>query len=152
MQDELETGGAEPADARRRRRPVLELDPLGKSPQRFVGRLLPGLDLVDLLHAVTGMREPVRERSRRSSAAALRSSPRRAARPGRRAIVADERDDGGPALRVACGRDDAGRLVQEHVAELLLRDPLTVHLDDVARLHERVQLARARRSHARGRP
>ena len=31
--------------------------------------------------------------------------------------------------------------MQEHVAELLLRDRLAVDLDDVARLHERVQLA-----------
>ena len=57
-------------------------------------------------------------------------------------LVSDERDDGRSPLRVARCRHDARRLVQEHVAELLLRNAFPVHLDDVERLHERVQLAR----------
>ena len=46
-------------------------------------------------------------------------------------VVLDEADDGRPALGVAGGRDDARRLVQEHVGEPLLRDRLSVHLDGV---------------------
>ena len=52
VQDELEAGRAEPADAGGRRHPVLELDPFGERAERLVVRLLPGLDLVDLLDAV----------------------------------------------------------------------------------------------------
>jgi len=55
--------------------------------------------------------------------------------------VLDEVDDGPPALRVARRRDDARRLVEEHVGELLLLDPPPVDLDDVAGEDERVQLA-----------
>ena len=51
-----------------------------------------------------------------------------------------ELDDGRPTLRVARGGDDARRLVQQDVRELLLRDTRPVHLDHVARLDERVQL------------
>ena len=56
-------------------------------------------------------------------------------------LVADEIDDGRTALGVARRRHDAERLVEEHVGEILLADPLTVDLDDVARRDERVQLA-----------
>ena len=59
--------------------------------------------------------------------------------------VVDEVDDGRPALRIARGRDDAGRLVQEDVGEALLRERPAVELDPVVRGDERVQLARARR-------
>ena len=63
VEHELEAGRAEPADARRRRDAVLELDALREAAQRLVVRLLPGLDLVDLLDAVPRVREPVRERA-----------------------------------------------------------------------------------------
>ena len=62
VEDELEACRAEPADTRGSGDAVLELDALGQPPQRLVGRLLPGLDLVHLLDAVARMREPVRER------------------------------------------------------------------------------------------
>ena len=51
-------------------------------------------------------------------------------------------DDGRPPVRVTRGRDRPGRLVQEPVGELLLRDRPAVDLDRVARADERVQLAR----------
>ena len=57
-------------------------------------------------------------------------------------VVLDEADHRRPSLRVAGGRDDARRLVQEHVGELLLRDRLAVDLDGVVGLDERVQLPR----------
>ena len=57
-------------------------------------------------------------------------------------LVADEVDDGRPPLRVARGRDDAERLVQQDVASSCFPTALAVDLDDVARRHERVQLAR----------
>src|SRR5262249_48789843 len=43
--------------------------------------------------------------------------------------------------RIARGRDDTGRLVEEDVREALLRDPLPVHLDAVTLADERVQLS-----------
>ena len=60
-------------------------------------------------------------------------------------VVTDEIDDRRPALRVARRRDDAERLVEQDVGELLLPDPVAVDLDDVPRRDERVQLARAAR-------
>ena len=55
--------------------------------------------------------------------------------------VIDELDDRRPALRVAGGRHDSGRLVQQHVREPLQLDALSVDLDAVARGDERVQLS-----------
>ena len=46
-----------------------------------------------------------------------------------------------PPVRVAGGRDDAGRLVQQDVGELLRRERAAVELDPVARRDERVELA-----------
>ena len=55
----------------------------------------------------------------------------------------DEVDHCPPSLRVAHGRDDACRLVQEHVCEPLLLEQPPVDLDAVAGLDERVELARS---------
>jgi hypothetical protein len=55
--------------------------------------------------------------------------------------VADEPDHGRPALRVARGRDDPGRLVEQHVGQPLLRHTATVDLDLVAVGDERAQRA-----------
>ena len=60
-------------------------------------------------------------------------------------VVADEVDHGRAPLRVARGRHDPERLVEQDVSELLLADPLAVDLDDVARRDEGVELAAARR-------
>ena len=54
--------------------------------------------------------------------------------------VVDEPDDRRPTLRVARGRDDTGRLVEEHVGERLLVQRPAVEADVVGRLDERVQL------------
>ena len=86
------------------------------------------------------MREPVRERAVvREQERARRVDVEPADRDDPR-LVLDEADDGRPALRVARGRHDPRRLVQEHVGERLLRDRPPVDLDGVGGLHERVQL------------
>ena len=98
------------------------------------------------------MREPVRERAVvREQERAGRVDVEPADRDDA-GLVLDELDDRRPALWVARGRDDARRLVQEHVREPLLRDGLAVDEHDRAGLDERVQLAAARRSPARARP
>ena len=51
-----------------------------------------------------------------------------------------EIDDGPPPLRIARGRHDARRLVQEHVREPLPLDARTVDLDDVVPPDDGVQL------------
>jgi hypothetical protein len=53
----------------------------------------------------------------------------------------DEIDDRATALRIACGRDDTGRLVEQYVGERLRADPRAVDLDEIAAFDERVQLA-----------
>ena len=146
VQDELEPGRAEPADAGRRRDPVLELDPFGERAQRVVVRLLPGLDLVDLLDAVAGMREPVRERAvvreqERAGRVDVEPPDRDDAR-----LVVDEADDGGPPLRVAGGRDDAGAACSGARRRGVCFATGCPSTSTTSRdLHERVQLARARR-------
>ena len=52
----------------------------------------------------------------------------------------NELDDGGTSLRIARGRHDAGRLVEQEVREALERDGRAVDRDLVARLDERVEL------------
>ena len=86
------------------------------------------------------MGEPVRERAvvreqERSGRVDVETADGHDAR-----LVRDEGDDRGPPLGVARGRDDTGRLVQQHVGELLLGDAPAVHLDDVGGGDERVQL------------
>src|SRR5829696_3649335 len=111
VEDELEPGGAEPTHACRRGHAVLELDALRERPQRLVVRLLPGLDLVDLLDPVTRVCEPVCERAVvRQQQRAGRVDVEAAYRHDTELVV-DEADHRGAPLRVARGRDDAGRLV-----------------------------------------
>ena len=52
-----------------------------------------------------------------------------------------EADDRGAAVRIACGRDDSGRLVQQDVREPLRHEQPAVEIDDVTLLDEGVQLA-----------
>jgi len=141
VEHQLEAGRAEAADARRRRDAVLELDALREQLQRLVRRLAPRLDLVDLLDAVARVCEPVGERAvvrEQEDAGGVDVEPphRHDAR-----LVLDEIDDGRPPLRVAGGRDDTRRLVQQHVGELLPRNRLAVDEHLVSGLDERVQLA-----------
>jgi hypothetical protein len=140
VEDELEAGAGETPSPGRRGASVLEVHALRELAQRPVGRLLPGLDLVDLLDPVARVREPVRERAVvREQERAGRVDVEAADRDDAR-LVADEVDHRRPALRVARGRDHARRLVQEHVGEPLLRDGPPVDLDHVARCDEGVQL------------
>ena len=103
------------------------------------GRAL-DLRLVHLRHAVARMREPVGElavvrEQERARRVGVEAADRDDARLGR-----DEPDDGRATVRVARGRHDAGRLVQEDVREGLPLDALAVDLDDVPRPDVRVQL------------
>src|SRR6266542_3707826 len=128
---ELDSRGAEEARAGGRRPAVLQLEALSQAAQRLRPRLPLHVGDVDLLDLVARMREPVRER-------AVVGEQERAGRVGVEAAdrddargVTDEADDGRASVRIACRRHDAGRLVQQHVGELLRTDALTVHLDDV---------------------
>ena len=119
--------------------------PVGELAQDAVGRLLPELGDVDLVDLVLRMREPVRE------LAVVREQDR-AGRVGVEAAdgndarrVVDEADDRRAALRVARGRDDAGRLVQQHVGELLLLQRLAVEAHVVGALRRTCSAGRARR-------
>ena len=115
------------------RPPVVEVDSLAQSPERVLARPALDLDLVDLLDAVAGMSEPVRE----LPVVRKQEDARRVgveASDGHDAHrVAHQIDDRRPSLRVAGGRHHTGRLVQENVRERLRRDPAAVDLDDVRR-------------------
>ena len=143
MDDELDARGTERADLRGRRAAVVEVDALGQLPERLWTRLALHLDVVDLVHLVARVREAmcqlsvVREQERAGRVrveAADGHQPRR---------MVDEVDDGRASLRVARRRDDAGRLVQEDVGELLRRDAAPVDLDHIPSPNEVVQLAAA---------
>jgi len=146
---ELDPRRAEPPHAGRRAAPVLQLDPLRQPPQRLRGRAAVDVRDVDLVHLVARMGEPVCERP----------VVRQQERPGRVGVepahgdgtgpALDQVDDGAPVVWVAGRGDDAGRLVQEDVRELLRPHALSVHLDDVALPDDGVQLAgRAVHPHA----
>ena len=132
-----------PQDAHsgRRRRPVVELDAVAKPSENLGRRRAHDVDLVDLRNPVARMRETVRE------IAVVRQEQR----AGRVDVESPYRDDPRhlryeiedcpPSLGVARRRHDTGRLVQEHVREPLPFDPPPVHLDDVVRADDRVQLA-----------
>ena len=136
-------------DGRRREAPrlrwsgraVVELHAVTELCERLVARLALDLGLVDLLDAVPGMGEPMGKRAvvgQQQDAGRVGIEPADGHDPDR---VVDERDDRGPALRVAGRRDDACGLVQQHVRERLQLDGLPVDLDAVARGDERVQLS-----------
>ena len=136
-------GRREAPRACRRRASVLELDALLERAQRVSSDGSPSTSATyDLLDLVARVREPVRELAVVRQQQRRRSCPRRAARPGRRAPAwSTSSTTVRPPVRVARGRDHAGRLVQQHVREPLLRERPSVELDAVARGHERVQLA-----------
>jgi hypothetical protein len=140
---ELEPRGREPPDLRRPRRPVVELDTVAETVQLLVRRPLPRLDLVDLVDLVARVREPVRELAVvRQEQRTRRLGVEPADRDHARRMV-DEPDDRRPPLRVAGGGDDARRLVEQDVRELLLREPLAVQSHVVGGADERVELRRA---------
>ena len=152
VQHELEARCAEPPHARRGCDAVLELDALGEPAQHLVGRLAPGLDLIDLLDPVARMRELVRERTVVREQERARRFDIEPADGNHAGLVLDELDDRRPTLGVARRRHDACRLVQKHVCEPLLRDGLAVHENDRAGLDECVQLAGVAVHLARDRP
>ena len=124
-------------DARRapaRCMPSSSSTPSAEAADRLGRRLPVDVGLVDLLDAVAGMREPVRERAVvRQEERAGRVGVEPADRDDALRHVVHELDDRRPSLRVAGRRHGAGRLVQEDVGELLRRDGLAVDLDPVAR-------------------
>ena len=137
---------ARPARGPRRRaragavRPSSSSTPARELRQRLVGRIALDLGDVDLVDLVARVREPVGELAvvgEQEHTGRVGVEP--ADRDDARRMV-DEVDDRRPAARVARRRDDPGRLVQEHVGELLLRERLPVELDPVTRRDERVQL------------
>jgi hypothetical protein len=140
VQRELETLGAGASGPGRRRAALVEVDAGAQPLELLLGRLALDLDVVDLLDAVARMREAVRQRAvvrqhERTGGVGIETADRDDA-----SLVPDEVDDGRTAVRIARGRDDAGRLVQEDVGEPLRRDGRAVDLDAVGVLDERVQL------------
>ena len=142
--------GGVPAPARVR--PSSSSTPSRQRAQGRVGGLALHLDLVDLVDLVARVREPMRE------GAVVRQQDR-ARRVGVQAADGydpdarvDEADDRRAAVRVARGRHDTGRLVQEHVRERLAQRPGRRRPRRRPRPSRTSRAARARRSHARGRP
>jgi uncharacterized protein with GYD domain len=142
VQGELDSRRGKPPRLRRRGSAIVEVKALAEPLEFVIGRLALDLGLVDLLDAVAGVRQPLREWpvvGQKQDAGRVRVEPP----DGNDACrVVDERDDGRPALRVANGGDDPRGLVQEHVGERLRLDVLAVDLDVVAGRDEGVQLAR----------
>jgi len=139
---QLDPAAAELPDARRRRRPVVQLDPLLEAAEGRRGWIALDVHLVDLVNPVARVREPVSKlpvvrQHERAGRIGVEPSDRNDAGLGR-----DEPDHRRPPLGVARGGDDAGRLVQQQVREALLADRAAVDLDRVAGTDERVQLAR----------
>ena len=87
---ELDAGRPEPADAGRRGAAVVELDPGRERGERLVRGLALDLGLVDLVHLVARVREPVRE------LAVVREQER----PGRVRVEPADRED----ARLVLGR------------------------------------------------
>ena len=145
VQRELEAAEARsPRDdpsARRRRQPVLELDPVAEAGEIVRRRRPFDVGFVDLRDAVAWVREPVREIAVvREEEGAGRVDVEPPDRDDPR-LSGNEVDDRSPSVRVACRGDDAIGLVQQQVGERLRRDARTVDLDDVALPHVGVQLS-----------
>ncbi len=110
---------AEAPGLRRRGRAVVELDPSRSALQRVLAGVALDLGDVRLLDAVARVREPVGERAvvreqERSGRVRVEPPDRDDAR-----LAGHELDDGRSSLRIARGRDDARRLVEQDVAQRL---------------------------------
>jgi uncharacterized protein with GYD domain len=140
VQCELNGRRREPASVRRGGQAVVELHALAQRLERFVRWLAFDLGLVDLRNAVARVCQPVRKRSvvgQKQRARRVGVQPSDRDDPRR---VIDKLDDRRAALRVAGGRDDSCRLVQQDVGERLELDSLPVELDPVASADEGVEL------------
>ena len=140
VEHELHPRAAELTGAGRSRDAVLELDAVRE--RRHGGGRQVSLDVGDvgLLDAVARMRQPVGEVAvvrEQQHAARVDVEPSHRHDAG---VVPDEVDDRRAALRVARRRDDAERLVEQDVRELLLADAVAVDLDDVPGGDEGVEL------------
>ena len=140
VEHELHPRAAELAGAGGSSHAVLELDTFRENRNGGGGQV--ALDVCDigLLDAVAWMGQTVRQIAVvRQQQHAARVDVEPAHRYNAR-LVADDVDDGRSALGITGRRYHPERLVQEDVGELLLADPITVHLDDVGRRDERVEL------------
>jgi hypothetical protein len=132
VEDELHATRPESPSPRRRRAAVFEIESGTERLERVFVRVALDVRDVRLLDAVAWVRQMVSELP----------VVREQERPGRVRVEPPDRDDArldrdeldhrGPPVRVACRRDDSGRLVQEDVREPLPLDRLAVHLDAVA--------------------
>jgi hypothetical protein len=136
----LDPRGAEAANGGACRAAVLELHSAGERPQRGFGGTALHFGDVDLVDLVARMRQPVGERTVVSQQERARRVGVEAADRDDPSRMADEVDDGRPAVRVARGRDDARGLVQQDVCRLLRPDADAVHLHHVPPAHVRIQL------------
>jgi hypothetical protein len=119
---------------------VFELDAFLQRRDDLLARRASHLGDVGLLDAVAGMREAVRELAVVRQEQRTRRIRVEAADRDDMRFLRDELDDGLASLRIADRRDDVGRLVQQQMRELLLRDPLPVDLDRVLALDDGVEL------------
>jgi hypothetical protein len=111
MEAQLDPGWAQAPGARGGGGAVVEVDSRAQALQVLVGRLALDVGLVDLLHAVPRVGEPVREVTVvREEERARRVGVEAADRDDAGRVV-DEVDDGRATLRIAHGRDRSGRLV-----------------------------------------
>jgi uncharacterized protein with GYD domain len=140
---QLDPRGAQPTDLRGGGAAVVQVDALGKLPERFRARLPLDVRLVRLVHLVARVGEAMGE----LAVVRQEKRPRRvdveAADGDEPRTMLDEIYDGRTSLWVPRGRHDPGRLVQEHVGELLRRDAAPVDLDHIPPPDEVVQLAAA---------
>jgi len=141
VQNELELRTPESAHLGRGSRTVVELDPGPQLLELGIADRALTLDLVHLVELVPRVGDAVRK-------LAVVREHQRARRGGVEAAdrhdshrMLDELDDRRASLRVAGGRDDSGRLVEEHVRKRLLVQPLAVQAHVVGCLDERVQLS-----------
>ena len=121
---------------------VVERDALPRARRSVSFAAALDLGHVDLVHLVAGMREPVGElavvcQQQRAGRVRVQAADGDDPRLG-----GDQVDDRRASLRVARSGYDPGRLVQQHVGEPLLPNPLAVDLDRVPLADHGVQLAR----------
>ncbi len=115
---------------------LFQLDAHPQPLERHLGEHALHVCLVDLVHRVPGVHQPmgkltvVRE-EKRAGGVHVQTPHRNDA-----TLVADELDDGWSPVRIPCGCENAGGLVEENVRKRLGVDRAAVDLDPVARRDE----------------